>query len=52
MRINILRTEAASFWLRSGDLNMHYLDWGGSAQPLIALHGAATAKEERDDFQT
>ena len=29
-------------WLKSGDLNMHYLDWGGSGEPVVVLHGAAS----------
>ena len=30
-------------WLKSGDLNMHYLDWGGSGEPVVVLHGAASS---------
>lgn len=30
-------------WLKSGDLNMHYLDWGGFGVPVVALHGAASS---------
>ena len=26
-----------------GDLNVHYLDWGGDGQPLLALHGLASS---------
>ncbi len=37
------RPEPQSRWLRSGDLNMHYLDWGGNGRPLLALHGAASS---------
>ena len=30
-------------WLKSGDLNMHYLDWGGFGKPVVVLHGAASS---------
>ena len=30
-------------WLKVGDLNMHYLDWGGAGEPVVALHGAASS---------
>ena len=30
-------------WLKSGDLNMHYLDWGGSGESVVVLHGAASS---------
>ena len=30
-------------WLKSGDLNMHYLDWGGYGEPVVVLHGAASS---------
>ena len=26
-----------------GDLSVHYLDWGGDGQPLLALHGLASS---------
>ncbi len=26
-----------------GDLNLHYLDWGGDGDPLLALHGLASS---------
>lgn len=26
-----------------GDLNVHYLDWGGDGDPLLALHGLASS---------
>ena len=26
-----------------GDLDMHYLDWGGDGEPLLALHGLASS---------
>ena len=26
-----------------GDLHVHYLDWGGSGEPLLALHGLASS---------
>ncbi|MDE2785224.1 MAG: alpha/beta hydrolase [Chloroflexota bacterium] len=26
-----------------GDLNVHYLDWGGEGEPLLALHGLASS---------
>ncbi len=26
-----------------GDLEVHYLDWGGSGEPLLALHGLASS---------
>lgn len=26
-----------------GDLKMHYLDWGGGGEPLLALHGLASS---------
>lgn len=25
--------------IRSGEINLHYLDWGGSGQPLVLVHG-------------
>ena len=43
MQSELARSNPESKWLRSGDLNMHYLDWGGTGQPLIALHGAASS---------
>ena len=33
-------TEA---WARIGDLNVRYIDWGGSGTPLLALHGLASS---------
>jgi pimeloyl-ACP methyl ester carboxylesterase len=30
-------------WLKSGNLNMHYLDWGGNGEPVVVLHGAASS---------
>ena len=48
MQSEIVRTEPESRWLRSGDLNMHYLDWGGTRQPLVALHGAASSSHWYD----
>ncbi len=30
-------------WLKTGDLNMHYLDWGGTGEPVVALHGLASS---------
>lgn len=30
-------------WLKSGDLNMHYLDWGGNEEVVVFLHGAASS---------
>ncbi|MDP6101982.1 MAG: alpha/beta hydrolase [Dehalococcoidia bacterium] len=30
-------------WLKTGDLNVHYLDWGGAGQPVVVLHGAASS---------
>ena len=30
-------------WLKSGDLNMHYLDWGGNEEAVVVLHGAASS---------
>jgi pimeloyl-ACP methyl ester carboxylesterase len=30
-------------WIKSGDLNMHYLDWGGSGELVVVLHGAASS---------
>lgn len=30
-------------WLKSGDLNVHYLDWGGSEETVVFLHGAASS---------
>ena len=26
-----------------GDLDVHYLDWGGDGEPLLALHGLASS---------
>ena len=48
-----------SLFLPLRGLNVHYLDWGGSGQPLILLHGLAStahiwdliAPALRDDFR-
>ena len=48
MSSKLVRSDPQSLWLRSGDLNMHYLDWGGSGQPLVALHGAASSSHWYD----
>ena len=29
-------------WLTVNGLSFHYLDWGGSGQPLLLLHGLAS----------
>ena len=48
MKSEIVRPDPESRWLLSGDLNMHYLDWGGSAPALVALHGAASSSHWYD----
>jgi len=30
-------------WADIGDLTVHYLDWGGDGEPLLALHGLASS---------
>ena len=35
--------EPPEGWLKTGDLNMHYLDWGGTGKPVLALHGMASS---------
>lgn len=36
-----MKTEPAytEGFIRSGEVNLHYLDWGGSGQPLVLIHG-------------
>ena len=48
MKSELVRSDPVSRWLLSGDLNMHYLDWGGSSQALMALHGAASSSHWYD----
>ena len=35
--------DPAERWLKVGDLNMHYLDWGGAGESVVALHGMASS---------
>ena len=36
-------SDPAEGWLKIGDLNIHYLDWGGTGKPVVALHGMASS---------
>ncbi|MDE2861684.1 MAG: alpha/beta hydrolase [Chloroflexota bacterium] len=48
MSSKVVRSDPQSLWLKSGDLNIHYQDWGGTRQPLVALHGAASSSHWYD----
>ena len=37
------RCNSEDRWLKVGDMDMHYLDWGGSGEPVVALHGLASS---------
>lgn len=37
------KTHPPGQWLKVGDLNVHYMDWGGEGPPAVALHGAASS---------
>ncbi|MEE8443613.1 MAG: alpha/beta hydrolase [Dehalococcoidia bacterium] len=36
-------SEPSKGWLNNGGLGMHFLDWGGSGSPIVALHGMASS---------
>lgn len=38
-----LRFVTDGYWLKSGDLNMHYLDRFGLGETVVVLHGAASS---------
>ena len=37
------KTHPPGQWLKVGDLNVHYMDWGGDGPAAVALHGAASS---------
>ena len=39
----ISTSDPVEGWLKVADLNMHYLDWGGTGEPVVALHGMASS---------
>ena len=42
------KTHPPGQWLKAGDLNVHYMDWGGDGPPAVALHGAASSSHWYD----
>ena len=42
------KTHPPGQWLKVGDLNVHYMDWGGDGAPAVALHGAASSSHWYD----
>ena len=40
--------EPNGSWVKTGDLNMHYLDWGDGEEVVITLHGAASSCHRYD----
>lgn len=42
------RCDSEDRWLKVGDMDMHYLDWGGTGEPVVALHGLASSSHWYD----
>ena len=42
------KTHPPGQWLKVGDLNVHYMDWGGDGASAVALHGAASSSHWYD----
>ena len=42
------KCDSEDRWLRVGDMDMHYLDWGGTGEPVVALHGLASSSHWYD----